>query len=73
MLVKSAKEIISFSLNSLATKTLKPVQGDMFCHPEFISGSYYSQGFVKYCQNRFFGRCPQNDDINIENFDIINL
>ena len=31
------------------------------CHPEFISGSYYSQRFTKYCQNRFFGRCPQND------------
>ncbi len=34
---------------------------DIYCHPEFISGSYYSQRFTKYCQNRFFGRCPQND------------
>ena len=31
------------------------------CHPEFISESYYSQKSVKYCRNRFFGRCPQND------------
>ena len=30
MIVKSAKEIISFQLNPLATKTLKRVQGDMF-------------------------------------------
>ena len=31
------------------------------CHPEFISGSYYLHRSAKYCQNRFFGRCPQND------------
>ena len=37
------------------------VQGDMFCHPEFISESYYSQKSVKYCQSRFFGLRPQND------------
>ena len=37
------------------------VQGDNYCHPEFISGSYYSQGFAKYCRNRFFGLRPQND------------
>lgn len=30
MIVKSAKEIISFQLNPLATRTLKRVQGDMF-------------------------------------------
>ena len=28
------------------------------CHPEFISGSYYSQRSAKYYQNRFFGINP---------------
>ena len=41
-------EIVSIN-NTLAlfnNKTLKRVQGDGFCHPEFISGSCYSQKFA---------------------------